>query len=166
MKVLQNENGFTLIEVLIAGVILAIGIFTLQAMQVTAIKGNSHANRITTSSTWGTDQIEQIYALPYRDTSLTCAADLMCDTDGDGTNQDPDLDGIDTEGLDTSFGLNDTGAAADATINTADGIHTIYINVAEDHPIPNNKTIRVIVDSLQFGQNRRVVYNYIKADII
>ncbi|SHO45685.1 prepilin-type N-terminal cleavage/methylation domain-containing protein [Desulfopila aestuarii] len=60
-----NEKGFTLIEVLIAIIILAIGIIALAGMQGTSIKGNKHANSITTSSTWAADTVEQIFALDY-----------------------------------------------------------------------------------------------------
>ncbi len=170
--VTKNNSGFTLIEVIVATAILAIGIIALQTMQITSIKGNGHANRITTSSIWASDRLERLYALPYNDIALACADDLMCDTDGDGTDQDLDLDGLDTvtaDDSDTSFGLNDdTVDTADHVITAAntDGVHTIFINIATDYPVPNNKTIRVIILSEQFSKTRRVEYTYIKTDII
>lgn len=163
---IKAESGFTLIEVLIALCVLAVGILTLQAMQISSIKGNVTANRISIGAAWATDMMEQIYVKPYRDTTLTCANDPMCDTDSDGTNQDPDRDAIDTVGADLNFGLNDEGAAADHTAISPDNVYTIYWNIAEDYPIPNNKTVRVIVISNQQGTTRRVVYDYVKTDTI
>ncbi len=173
MTTLNNTQGFTLIEVIVAMAVLAIGILALQTMQITSIKGNAHANRLTTSSIWASDRLERIHALPYRDMSLTCADDLMCDNNLNGTDQDLDMDGLDTEttapGTDTNFGLdNDTALTADHVITAAntDGVHTIFINIANNHPIRNNKTVRVIVLSEQFGKTRRVEYTFIKTDII
>ena len=162
-----GDEGFTLIEVVIAMVILTVGILTLQAMQVTSIKGNVTANRLTNGAVWATDRMEQLYAESYTDVSLTCTNDPMCDRTGDGTDQDPERDGVDDIGADTTFGLNnDTAATADHMVVSPDGVYTIYWNIAEDVPVPNNKTIRVIVTSDQQGKSRRVVYDYIKTDII
>ena len=161
------DEGFTLIEVVIAMFILTVGILTLQSMQVTSIKGNAHANRITAGAAWATDRMEQLYTTPYTDGSLTCTNDPMCDRTNDGTDQDPDRDGTDDIGADTNYGLNnDTAATADHMVVSPDGVYTIYWNIAEDVPVPNNKTIRVIVTSDQQGKSRRVVYDYIKTDII
>ncbi len=172
MDKLNNNKGFTLIESVIATAVLGIGILALQTMQITSIKGNAHANRITTSSILASDRLERIYTAPYRDTTLTCADDLMCDRDGDGTDQDIDMNGIDevtADDSDTNFGLDDdTALTADhvITADNIDDIHTIFINIATDHPVRNNKTIRVIVLSNQMGNTRRVEYTYIKDDLI
>ncbi len=170
MDRIDNNRGFTLIEVLVAMAVLAVGIMALQTMQITSIKGNARASRITTSALWATDRLEQLYVLPYRDTTLACADDPLCDRDGDGTDQDVEMDGLDTlvsDGSDTSFGLDDdTQATADSFFTSPDGIHSIFVNIATDHPVPNNKTIRVIILSNQFGDTRRVEYTFIKTDII
>lgn len=62
---LEKEDGFTLIEVLIAMVILSIGIIALTSMQTTGIKGNATANILTTSGTWAADTVEQVFAMEY-----------------------------------------------------------------------------------------------------
>lgn len=162
---LNNKTGYTLIETVIAMAILAIGIITLQTMQVTAIKGNATANRVTEASAWATDTLEWLFAEPYSDATMSCTDDPMCDRTGDGTGRDTNLDGIDDTGAANAFGLNnDTAATADH--NRTNGVYTIYWNIAEGVPVPNNKTVRVIVVSDQQGTERRVVYDYIKADII
>ncbi len=66
----NNNSGFTLIEVMIALVILLIGILSLYGMQITSIKGNSAANQVTTASTLALDQIEQILSWADDDARL------------------------------------------------------------------------------------------------
>lgn len=66
-SVLSREEGFTLIEVLIAMVILSIGIIALTSMQTTGIKGNATANILTTGGTWAADSVERVFAMDYAD---------------------------------------------------------------------------------------------------
>lgn len=68
---LNTENGFTLIEALIAMVILSVGILSLYSMQITSITGNSKASRLTTAATWNMDQVERIIGMDYLDPTIT-----------------------------------------------------------------------------------------------
>jgi len=61
----NSQNGFTLIEVLIAIAVLTIGILGAAAMQVASIDGNSIAIRITSAATLASDTHETLMALPY-----------------------------------------------------------------------------------------------------
>ena len=54
-----KEKGFTLIELMIAMIVLGIGILALIQMQVAAMSGNSSANQMTIATTLAQDQIEQ-----------------------------------------------------------------------------------------------------------
>ncbi len=67
----NNQNGFTIVEVMIAIFILTIGILGAAAMQVASIDGNSIANQITEAATWGGDEIETLMAMPYYNALLT-----------------------------------------------------------------------------------------------
>ena len=58
-----NQQGFSLIEVLVAIVILAVGLMSLISMQVTGIKGNAKASNITVASGYGADRLEKLFAL-------------------------------------------------------------------------------------------------------
>ena len=158
MKTRQSEKGFTLIEVLVAMVILTIGILSLYTMQISSIRGNSHAGRLTEASTWNADRIERVIGLPYTDAAFN-------DVDGDGTGQDSDNDGIDDDG--GNFGLDDsTPASADGMITSPDNNYTFFWNIAKDVPMPNLKTIRVLVRDNRNVLSAPVVFTYIKADVI
>ncbi len=69
-KTLLTEHGFSLIEVLIAMVILTISIFGLYSLQITNVQRNNKGNAITSASTWGTDQVEYLLALDYEHPDL------------------------------------------------------------------------------------------------
>jgi prepilin-type N-terminal cleavage/methylation domain-containing protein len=76
---INTQNGFTLIETLMAMAIFTIGILGLFGMQTAAIKENLTANAITTGSTWATDRVERLLAMDYADPGLaetvaTCSA--------------------------------------------------------------------------------------------
>jgi type IV pilus assembly protein PilV len=64
-NVLGTQGGFTLIEVLIAVTIFAVGLLAIAAMQTSAIQMNSTGNRLTELSTMGMDRLENLMSLPY-----------------------------------------------------------------------------------------------------
>ena len=66
-----KEKGFTLIELVIAVLVLGIGILALIQMQVAAINGNLSANQMTTAVTLAQDQIEQLKRLALTNIDLT-----------------------------------------------------------------------------------------------
>ncbi|MGD8981896.1 MAG: prepilin-type N-terminal cleavage/methylation domain-containing protein [Desulfobacterales bacterium] len=65
MGTLKTEDGYSLIEVLIAITIFAVGLLAIAGMQTSAIRMNSTAGKLTNLSTWGMDKIEELSALPY-----------------------------------------------------------------------------------------------------
>lgn len=70
IKKISTENGFTLIETLMAMAIFTIGILGLFGMQTAAIKENLTANAITIGSTWASDRVERLLAMDYSDAGL------------------------------------------------------------------------------------------------
>jgi prepilin-type N-terminal cleavage/methylation domain-containing protein len=73
MKQKCNEQGFTLIEVIIAMAILSIGILSLYSMQSTAIRGNASANYMTRAATVASETVEQLMDLDFSDPILAPA---------------------------------------------------------------------------------------------
>lgn len=63
----QHDAGFTIIEVVIAISILAVGLLGVAAMQTSAIQVNSAAGRMTTRINWAQDKMEELKALPFSD---------------------------------------------------------------------------------------------------
>lgn len=141
--ILGNQSGFTLIEVLIALFIFAVGILGVQTMQITAINGNHHSNRITESSNLAVDQLEIFISQDFNHNNFN-------DVNYNGTNQDTNKDGIDDDG--GNFGLDDIINADGHRIST-DGTDQIFWNIAVDHPVHNTKTIKIIIDPAGSGEN-------------
>ena len=138
MRKKSKEEGFTLLEVIVAIAILTFGILAVASMQAASIRGNFFSSSVTEGTTWAGDEVERLMALPWDDP-------LLQDTDGD-----------------TAAGLNDTGFDDDPTTqNDADqqaieGKYTINWNVADNTPITNTKTINVIVTWTDHGVRKTV----------
>jgi type IV pilus assembly protein PilV len=56
----HNQNGFTLLEVLLAITIFSIGLLAVAAMQVSAIHGNKLGNEWTQATTLAQEQMEAL----------------------------------------------------------------------------------------------------------
>ena len=155
----MDEKGSTLIEVLIAVMVFAVGILAVGQMQITAINGNSLAGNLTEAVTIGQSKIETLLNLPY---TLSQVDPQLVDTDGDGTNQDTDSDGFDDLGPDYNFGLNDNTTAT-ADHSETHGRYTILWNIAENYPTSDTKTIRVIVTWIKGTQTKQISLTTIKS---
>ena len=125
----SGKKGFTMIEVMIALVILAVGLLGVASLQVSAIKGNNLSDNITSALTLAEDKMEELLGLDYDNPELK---DLV------KTNND-DLDIIDSEMIDREeLNINESGKA------NSGHFRRIW-NIADNIPVENNKTIKVIV---------------------
>ena len=61
----RDNRGFTLVEALIAMVILSLGIIALISMQTTSVKGNSKARGISNASLLAQAKIEQFVGADF-----------------------------------------------------------------------------------------------------
>jgi type IV pilus assembly protein PilV len=159
-RISTDEQGFTLIEILIAITVFAIGILAVGKMQIAAIQGNSRANHLTEAVTLAQSKMEELISLNYNDP-------LLDDDDGDGTDQDPDDDGIDDSDND-DFGLNDIGNAdgTDQYQTPGNLQYNIFWNIAPDEPTTDTKIVRVIVTwRSRGGLTRNVSFDAVKARI-
>ncbi len=128
----MTEKGFSLVEVLIAISVLAIGILAVASIQGYAIRASSSANAVSYASVLAADRLEKLLALSHDDP-------LLEDKDGDGSS------GLDDTGFDNNP---DTIADADfADLNQLHGGRAfhIYWNIAPDTPVQGAKTLKVIV---------------------
>ncbi|MDA3832849.1 MAG: prepilin-type N-terminal cleavage/methylation domain-containing protein [Spirochaetales bacterium] len=165
----KNQNGFTLVELLIALVIFTVGILGVATMQITSIQGNSKGRQISEATNVGADRIERLLSWNYDHPALIDDDDGKDETDadadvdnGDGTGEDADNNGTDDD--DGNFGLDDLANPDGAADRDGDGVNDIFWNIAVDHPVPNTKTIKFFIDPP--GSGKSVEMTYIKADII
>lgn len=95
-----GNQGYTLIEVLIAIAIFSIGFLAVAAMQTTSVKGNASARRATEATALAENQIERLLELPYDDNDLDPALNPHEATQGpytinwNVTDSDLDTDGV------------------------------------------------------------------------
>ena len=139
---IKNE-GFSLLEVLVAIAILSVGILAAASMQGAATRSNVIADTRTRATTLAADRIEKLISTPIPDWDNPPTA--LADADGDGQG------GLDDIGFD-----NDPTTQGDADNRASDGPYTIYWNVADNLPITNTKTIRVIVTWQLYGIQGKV----------
>ena len=71
---MQHQAGFTLIEVMIALAIFAIGILAVSAMQITAVNQNSGSRMQTEATAVAIQLMERLKALPYDHDMLSADA--------------------------------------------------------------------------------------------
>jgi len=60
----MNSKGFSLLEILIGLVILAIGILAITGMQITSMRGNFFSDNIMQASILGQGRLEELRAIP------------------------------------------------------------------------------------------------------
>lgn len=66
----MNKKGFTLIEVLIGLIILAIGILAIAGMQIVSVKGNFFSSNVTQATILGQEKLEELKNTPYSSADL------------------------------------------------------------------------------------------------
>jgi type IV pilus assembly protein PilV len=144
----RNDPGFTLIEVLGALTIFAIGILAVASMQISAINGNATANRLTTALTSVTDRVETLMAAPYTNADLDGTA-------APGTVHTPDAgaDGVDNDGDGTIDEAGETNALL--------GVTWTVVETAGE----NFKAVTVRANWTDRGAAKSATLDFIKADI-
>lgn len=127
-----HDNGFTLMEVLIALAIFSIAILGTYKLQLQSTTSNALSDRIGTSTFWADYALEELTTLDYD-------ADAWTDTTADG-----------------AAGLDDTGAAADGaryirpdgsttTTAAAGDLYSVFWNINNNSPLISTKQIRIRV---------------------
>jgi len=138
LRNITNQQAFTLIEVLLAMLIFAVGILAVTSMDLTSTRVNSRAADMTEATALTRQKMEELLNMDFDDANLT-------DTNGNG------LAGFDDDATNT------------ADFSETSGRHTIFWNVAENQPVNDAKTIRVIVTWQNRGENKNVSFDSIVA---
>ena len=150
LNICRNNQGFTLIEIMVAMVIFVIGILSVAALQTKATKGNISANRSTRAFTWCSDRMEMLMSLPYNDPNF------LAGSPHPGTPYTPaqDADGIDN---DYDGEIDEAGESGDINITwnvrNNDGVtenpphpeftKSITVTVTWDTPMGQQKTVNL-----------------------
>lgn len=144
----SHQQGFTLMEVLIAIAIFSIGMLAVGSMQITAINTNAKSRNSTTVVTYAKDKAEELMALDYEH------ADLDADPAVNPHTPAADVDGIDN---DEDGQIDELGEAGQVSITW---------NVIDDLPIAGTKSIRVTVVRTVGANQRSASLDFIKARIL
>lgn len=70
MDTLKGNKGFTLIEVMIAVIIITIGALGVSSLTVSIIHGNSFSKRMTTATILAQDRMEAVKRLGYKNVGM------------------------------------------------------------------------------------------------
>ena len=138
------SDGFTLIEVLVAISIFAIGILGVAKMQLMATKGNIAAGNLTQNVTLAQSQEEDLLMIPYHDISLNA--------------------GPQTPAQDADFIDNDSDGTIDESGET--GPITVTYQVDEDTPVINTKTITMTVTKPHFTGRKTATIVHVLPEVI
>ncbi|MEP9412348.1 MAG: hypothetical protein HRF42_13305 [Candidatus Brocadia sp.] len=64
-QITVQDNGFTILEIILSVTIIAIGLFAVIGTVTAVIKGNKHSKRITTATAMAQDKIEYFKRMDY-----------------------------------------------------------------------------------------------------
>jgi type IV pilus assembly protein PilV len=151
LNICHNNQGFTLIEIMVAMVIFAIGILSVAALQTKATKGNISANRSTRAFTWCSDRMEVLMSLPYTHDDLDAtlnAGEHSQDvgsftqaTDGIDNDYDGQIDEAgETGNIDIEWTVVDNDGVAP---NPPEFTKSITVTVTWQTPMGQEKTINL-----------------------
>lgn len=145
----DGNRGYTLIEVLIAMAVFAIGILAIFSMQITSTSSNALARGLTENYTAAMDKTEELLALPYDDAELDPDPMLQPHTAA------RDADGIDNDG---DGDIDEAGEAGYITLSWQVWENTIHGQ--------NIKSVRVTVSSsVNGGHERDINIDFFKANM-
>ena len=141
-----NNQGFTLIEVVIALAVFAIGILGVFTLHITAINGNASARGVTENYLSGMDKVEELMARPFDDPLLNAGGPYTLASDADG---------IDNDGDGT---VDEVGEVGDINIQWQ-----VQDNIMWDQTV---KLVTVTVtSSVNGGRQKTVSFDFLRAEL-
>jgi prepilin-type N-terminal cleavage/methylation domain-containing protein len=138
-KSASQQNGFTLIEVMVSLAIFIIGIIGCYQMQVSFSASSSRANNVGNASTWAQYMAEELLAREYNDNNGTRTDALLKDTTNDGSA------GVDAMTLASADGVRYVHPNSSIDTVAANSVYSVYWNIVDNRPLKQVKQIRIIV---------------------
>jgi len=80
---LPNDRAFTLLEVVIAMLLLGIALLALMALQIRSVQSNAYSNCLTVASCYTRNQVETLRAAKWDDIGDGTYSDTVTDADPD-----------------------------------------------------------------------------------
>lgn len=146
--VARNQNGFTLVEVLVSMAIFAFGILAVINMQLLSSWTNTKSRYMTEGVVVAQGKIEELMGQPYSS---------ILDDNGNGNSDQ-------TVFLDASLDDAGEGVADYSDPGNASTFYNLYWNVREDYPFDGTKTVRVIVRWDEKGLAKTFSLDMLKSD--
>jgi prepilin-type N-terminal cleavage/methylation domain-containing protein len=131
MSMSMNEKGFSLIELMIAVVVLGVALLALAQMQISALHTNFSARDMTVATTLAQDKIEELQGIVFDDPDLadTNPANNAAMTDPRITSFHP------ADHEDPNNPISETGGTAGVRR------YTRLWNIADNTPLQGVKTV-------------------------
>ena len=146
-KMADGQQGFTLVEILIAMAVFVIGILALYVMQISSTHGNASARKRSLALAMTEDRLEKLANTPFTDAALNAGT----------TTPAANADGID----------NNINGVVDEAGETGD--YTILWTIADfdlsGDGANDAKAIRVQVGWTDRGRTRSTFLNVFKIDL-
>ena len=151
MNMMDDTKGFTLIEVLIAVVVFAIGILSLYTMQIVSMKVNSNANNMTRAAIAASDTVEQLMQLGFNDSELD-------DNAANNPHDDSEVASLVLPDSVSSIVWNVVNWSSDGTDNDGDS--------SVDEPDESGmKQVNVTVNYVSFSTAKQVAVQFLKIEL-
>lgn len=162
----DTQHGFTLIEVMVAIFILAIGILAAATMQTTSLKGNYHAKQLSLAVIQGAGQLDTLMGKQFTasatETQLTTLQ--LYQKKATYAEAVAGLDYTDEAGKSADYTTTDiqTSGASTTTNTPVDAKLTIFWNIADNYPMYGCKTIRIIVRRSDHSSTKETSMDFIR----
>ena len=139
-KGIQAQDGFTLIEVMVALVIFLIAIIGCYTLQMNSSFSNTRSNNVATASTWAQYMAENLLA---RQWAAYTTDDLLKNSKGSSSNGGlANINDCTTGSPDGIRYVHPDGSIDSTNASVA---YTLCWNIVDDRPMKNIKQIHIIV---------------------
>jgi prepilin-type N-terminal cleavage/methylation domain-containing protein len=135
-KNISHQQGFTLIEVMVALVIFVIAIIGCYRLQIASSFSNSGSYSVASASMWAQYMAEDLLA---RQNKAYATDPLLIDGTGNG------ILGMDAVTAATADGVRYVHPNSTIDAVAANAVYSIYWNIVDNRPLPSVKQIRIIV---------------------
>ena len=126
VRVVHDRRGFTLLEVLIALIVFAVGLLGIAGMMIASIRGNTFASRLSAATNLAQDKIEELRNVPYINIYKDCQNSASWANTADPTTCNDPPANIDDDGT-LIAALDDGGNACNSNAPCGDITANDYV---------------------------------------